>query len=83
MSKPMTQIQIETAVHQIDGYYTRSSWKDEKEATFNKAKAEFDRTAEEWERAKRTSDPDYKPKAKESDDDGKWEDVRDKYLVTD
>ena len=40
MTKPMTQVQIETAVHQIDGYYTRSSWKDEKEATFNKAKAE-------------------------------------------
>ena len=40
MTKPMTQIQIETAVHQIDGYYIRSSWKDEREPTFNKAKAE-------------------------------------------
>ena len=40
MSKPMTQIQIETAVHQIDGYYIRSPWEDEQEANFNKAKAE-------------------------------------------
>ena len=40
MNRPLTQNQIETVVHQIDGYYTRSSWTDEKEATFNKAKAE-------------------------------------------
>lgn len=34
-----------------------------------------------WDTTKRASDPDYKPKAKESEPDGKWENVRDKYLA--
>jgi hypothetical protein len=34
-----------------------------------------------WETARRTSDPDYKPKAKETDPDGKWELTKDKYLA--
>lgn len=34
-----------------------------------------------WESTKRGSDPDYKPKAKEGDLDGKWELTRDKFLA--
>ncbi len=34
-----------------------------------------------WDSAKRTSDPDYKPKAKEDAPDGKWELTRDKFLA--
>lgn len=37
--------------------------------------------ASKWETTKRSSDPDYKPKAKESDPDGKWELVRDRYMA--
>lgn len=37
--------------------------------------------ASSWETAKRTSDPDYRPKAKDTDPDGKWEMTRDKYLA--
>lgn len=33
-----------------------------------------------WENTKRSSDPDYKPKAKETDADGKWEQVKERFM---
>lgn len=42
---------------------------------------QLNRDAEGWETDRRKIDPDYKPKAKDSDADGKWEMVRDKYMA--
>lgn len=43
--------------------------------------AQCETAADQWDAGKRASDPDYKPKSKDSEPDGKFEMVRDKYLA--
>lgn len=49
----------------------------ERERTTN----EMANAARSWQDAKQKTDPDYKPKTKPSDEDGKFEEVRDKYIA--
>lgn len=46
-----------------------------------KLQAELNNAAASWERTKRTSDPDYKPKSSETAPDGVFEITRDKFLA--
>jgi hypothetical protein len=57
------------------------SEEDSQRQTKQRYEQECSAAAMTWEKAKRTSDPDYLPKKSDSVPDGKWEDVRDKYLA--
>lgn len=77
-AKEIAQLRAQRKFDEVRFKRSQEQQRNEQQQELNR---QYVATAQQWEQAKRASDPDYRPKVRETDNDGLWEDVRKGFMA--